>query len=218
MVLRACIEDRPHGFLKCGHGELGLFAQFLAIAVIDENRAATGGVRAIDVAPAIAHKEAALQVDVVSSSGAKEQAGLWFPAIARFTPACAGMETNLDAIQNDESLAEFGVNCLDCLPALRSAPNVRLIRDHDEKESRVLQLPAPVHDVRIKLELVEIRRRKREAIADYWSIENAVAIEKYGALTYFVLSHFVCAVFRADSCWLRSIASSSASPSGEPTS
>ena len=197
MVLRAWIDDRPHGFAKCGDGELGRFAQPFPITVIDENRAATGGVRAIDVAPAIAHKEAALQVDVVSSSGAKQHTGLWFPAIAWFTLAGAGVETDLDAIERGECLTEFGMDRLDCLPALRSAPNVRLIGDHDEKESRVLQLPAPVHDVRIKLELVEIRRRKREAIADYWSIENAVAIEKYGALTYFVLSHFVCAVFSA---------------------
>jgi hypothetical protein len=197
VVLRAWIEDRPHGFAKCGDGEFGRFAQSLAIAVIDENRAATGGVRAIDVAPAIAHKEAALQVDVMGSSGAKQHTGLWFPAITWFTLAGAAVETDLDAIERGECLTEFGMDRLDCLSALRSAPNVRLIRDHDEKKSRVLQLSAPIHDVRIKLEFAEIRRRKGKPIADYRAIENAVAIEKYGALTYFVLSHFVCAVFRA---------------------
>ena len=51
--------------------------------------------------------------------------------------------------------------------------------------------------VRIKLELGEIRGRKGEPVADYRAIENAVAIEKDGPLTYFVLSHFVCAVLSA---------------------
>jgi hypothetical protein len=58
-------------------------------------------------------------------------------------------------------------------------------------------LPATLDDVGIKLELLDVRGREGEAIADDRAIQNAVAIEKDGALTYFVLSHFVCAVFSA---------------------
>ena len=107
------------------------------------------------------------------------------------------METNLDAIEGRDLRAQLGVHRFDRFPVLRAAPNVWLIRDHDQKKSGVLQLLAAFRDAGIKLEFSDTRGRKGESVADHRAIENAVPIQKNGALTYFVLSHFVCAVFSA---------------------
>jgi hypothetical protein len=58
-------------------------------------------------------------------------------------------------------------------------------------------LQTSLDNVGIKLELARVRWGKGEPIANYRAIENAIAIEKYGAPTYFVLSHFVWAAFSA---------------------
>jgi hypothetical protein len=84
-----------------------------------------------------------------------------------------------------------------CLATLRSAPDIRLVCDHDQEKSRVFQLPATFGDIGIKLELAHVRGRKGKRVADNRAVENAVAIEEDGAPGYFVLSHFVCAVFSA---------------------
>ena len=107
------------------------------------------------------------------------------------------MKANLDAVEGREIHAQFRVHGFDCFPGLCAAPDIGLIRDHDQEKSGVLQLFTAFRDAGIKLELDEIRGRKGESVADHRTIENAVAIEKNGALTYFVLSHFVCAVFSA---------------------
>jgi len=58
-------------------------------------------------------------------------------------------------------------------------------------------LGAGFNDVRIKLELLEPRGRERAPVANHWPIEHAVPIQEDRALSYFVLSHFVCAVLSA---------------------
>jgi hypothetical protein len=103
------LQNNGDRFAKCGDGKLRVFAQPLAVPVIDENGAATGGVRAIDVAPAVADEEAAFQIDVVSSSSPQQHPGLWFSAVARFAVAAAGVETNLDSVERGEIRAQPGV-------------------------------------------------------------------------------------------------------------
>jgi hypothetical protein len=191
------LQNKSNSFAKGGDGKIRLLAQRLAIPVIDEKGAAASRLRAIDVAPAIADEEAALQVEVVNGSGAQQHAGLWFPAITRITMARPGVITDFDVVDARNVFAQLGVHCFDGFAALRSAAYVRLVGDDDQKKSGFLQLPAAFDGVGIKLELAEVRRRKGETIANYRAIENAVAIEKDGPLFYFVLSHFVCAVFSA---------------------
>jgi hypothetical protein len=65
------LQNNGDRFAKCRHDKLRLLAQRFAVTVVDENGTATAGVRAIDVAPAIADHEAALQVDPVRGSRAK---------------------------------------------------------------------------------------------------------------------------------------------------
>jgi hypothetical protein len=94
-----------------------------------------------------------------------------------------GVETNLNAIKNWESFMKSGMDRFDGFAALGSTANVWLIRYDDQEKARFLQLPATLDDVGIKLELLDIRGRVGEAVADNRSIQNAVAIEKDGALT-----------------------------------
>ncbi len=109
--------------------------------------------------------------------------------------AATGVKTNFYGKEGGKFRAQFSVHRFDGFSALGAAPHIRLVRDHDQKKSGFRQLLAAFGNVGIELEVTEVRRRKREAIADHRAIENAVAIEKYGALTYLVLSHFVCATF-----------------------
>ena len=81
--------------------------------------------------------------------------------------------------------------------ALSSAAHIRLVSYDDQKKAGRFQVRASFGCSRIKLELLDRRRRKWKAVAHYRAIENAVSIEKNGAPFYFVLSHFVCAAFSA---------------------
>lgn len=165
--------------------------------MLDENGAAPGGVRAINIAPAIADEKAPLQIDPPRASRPKQHSRLWFPAIAGIAVPFAGVITNFDRVQGPNCCPQFFVHRFNDLPSLSAAADVWLICNDDQKETGRLQLPATVRGVRVNLEFVQFRRGKGETIADHGRVENAVAIEKDGAPFYFVLSHFVCAVFSA---------------------
>jgi hypothetical protein len=165
--------------------------------MVDENRAATGGMRAIDITPAIANQEAALQVDAMAGSGLQQHSRFRFPASARLAPPAAGVKTNFDPIKRGHSIAQRTMHRLNGFPALGPATDVRLVCDYDEKKSCVLQSLAPFGSVRVKNKLVRASGREGESVANYRLVEHAVAIQKYGRPIYFVLSHFVCAVFSA---------------------
>ena len=152
---------------------------------------------AIHVTPAIADKKTAGQIQRVIGRGAKYHSGLRFPAIARFAMAGAGVITDFDRIERRNGLAELPVHGLNQFAALGSAPDIRLVRNYHQDETRLLQLRAAVRNVGINLELLQRRRRKWKTVANDGTIQDAVAIEKDGGPAYFVLSHFVCAVFSA---------------------
>jgi hypothetical protein len=192
---QAAFQNDGDRFRKAGNGEVRFLAQWLVIAVIDKNGHAPGGMRAINVPPAIADEKAALQVNVMAGGGAKQQPGLRFPAIARFATTRAGVITNLDRIQRGNRSSELFVDGFNDFPGLSSAPNVRLICDYDQKKAGRFQLRTPIGDARIKLELVKTRGRKGTSIAHDGPVQYPIAIEEYRAPFYFVLSHFVGAVF-----------------------
>lgn len=151
---------------------------------------------AINITPAIANEEALLQVDSQSCGRAQKHAGLWLPAFARFALSGAGVKANFDGIEGRNGRAQLGVHRLDALAALRSPAHIRLISDNHEKKASRFQPGARLGRVRVKLEFIDVPRRKRTAVADHWPIEHAVPIQEDRPI-YFVLSHFVCAVFSA---------------------
>lgn len=85
----------------------------------------------------------------------------------------------------------------DSFTALRPAADIGLVGDDYENKAGCFQFRATAGCLRINLELVDVPWRKRKPAAHHWSIEDAVPIEKNRAPFYFVLSHFVCAVFSA---------------------
>jgi len=191
------LQNSRNRFSECGDDELRLLAQRLAITVIDEDRAATGGVRAINVAPAIANEEAVLQIDIVLRRGAEQHPWLRFPAIAGIVVAFTGVIANFDRIERRNGGPQFFVHRFDHFANLGTAPDIRLIADDNQEKAGRFQFRASLSDAGIKFELLDVRRRKGKTIADHGPVENAVAIEKDGAPFYFVLSHFVCAVLSA---------------------
>ena len=174
---------------------VGLLAQRLAVAVVDKDGAAASGFRAVDVPPPIADEKTPFQVDVVAAGGAQEHAGLRLPAIARLAVSRARMVTNFDPIQLRHRSPQLLVHGLNDFARLGSASNVRLITDDNHYKAGRFQLPAPFGDTGIKLELLDARRRQRTSIPHYGPVQYPIAIEEYRAFLYFVLSHFVCAVF-----------------------
>lgn len=148
----------------------------------------------INIPPAIANEEAFLQFDRVGSGRVQKHAGLWFPALAGVAVSRTGMKTNLDRIERRNRCPKAGVYRLNDLAAKRSSAHIRLIGDRHEKKACLLQLRAAIDDIRIKLEFLDARRRKRKSVAHYGPVEHAVPIQENRALPYFVLSHFVSAV------------------------
>jgi hypothetical protein len=100
--LRDRAQDRSNSLAKIRNGELGQRSQFFPITAIDENCAATGGMRAIDIAPPVADEETSRQVDLVRCRAAQEHARFWFPAIARVAVSAPGVKTNFDPVKAGE--------------------------------------------------------------------------------------------------------------------
>ena len=153
--------------------------------------------RAIHVAPSIADEETSLQVDPVRRGRAQKHARFWFPAIAWVAVRAAGVKTNFDPVEAGKIGPQPGVHGVNRFPQLRSASHVGLVSDNDEKKAGLLELRATFRRVRIKLKLAELRGRGGKPVFHHGVIKDAVAIEEYRAVFYFVLSHFVCAVFSA---------------------
>ena len=86
---------------------------------------------------------------------------------------------------------------IDGCPRLSSASNIRLVSDHDKEKTGLFKSGTTFRDVPIQLEFAELRRRRGKPVFHHGMIQDAVAIEKYRADFYFVLSHFVCATFSA---------------------
>ncbi len=165
------------------------------IPVIDEDRATAGGMRTIDIAPAIADQVTFREIDLVRGGGAEEHAGLWFPAIAWRTEFTSRVETNLDAVERWQRRAQLRVHGFDRCLDLSSATYIGLVRDDDKKKARLLQPRAGFRHAIIEHKLIQTLRRIRTPFTHNWPIQYSVAIEKDRAPSYFVLSHFVCATF-----------------------
>ena len=198
MVLRNGLQDRADRIAQIRNDKLGLFSQGLAITVIDENGAAAGGMSAINIPPAIANQEAFLQVDLQCCGRAQKHAGLWFPAFAWFAITGAGVITDFDRIERGNGRAQSGVHRLDDLAALRSAAHIGLVRDDNKKKAGFFQPRARIDRIGIKLEFFNSCGRKRKAVAKHGPIEHAIPVQDDRALSYLVLSHFVCAVLSAE--------------------
>lgn len=165
--------------------------------MIDEHGTAAGSVSAIHVTPAIPDEETTPQIDRMIRRGAKQHPRLRFPAIARLAVAATGVITDFDCVDGWHSVPQFPVHGFDEFAALRSATDIGLIRYHNEGETRLLQFGAALGNFGIQLKLFQSRRWKRNTIANDRPVQDAIAIEKNGGPGYFVLSHFVCAVFSA---------------------
>lgn len=165
--------------------------------MLDENRAAAGGVRAIDISPAVTNEKTALQIDRVFGCGVEQHAGLRFPAVARIAMFAPGVVTDFNRVQGRHGGAQFRVHRFDRFPGLGSSTDIRLIGHHNQNKARLFKLRASFRGLGINVELLDPRRRKRKSVTHHRPIENAIPIEKDGPSLYFVLSHFVCAVFSA---------------------
>jgi hypothetical protein len=165
--------------------------------VVDKNRATASGISTINITPAIADEEAFAQVDLIGCGRVQEHTRFRFSAIARLAVSGTGVKTNFDCVERRNSGAEPGVHGIDGLAGLSSTAHIRLVRHDNEKKTGLLELRAGIDDFRIKLELLYPHWREGASIANHWPIEHAVPIQEDGALSYFVLSHFVCAVLSA---------------------
>jgi len=162
--------------------------------MIDEDRAAAGGICAINVPPAIAHEVTLRQIDLASGGGAQEHAGFWLPAITRFTEFTSRVETNLDTVEQWQRCAQLRMHGFDGGTALSSAPYIGLVRDDNEEKACILQHRAGVRHALVERKLIHALRRTRTPFSHDGPVQDSVAIEKDRAPSYFMLSHFVSAI------------------------
>ena len=119
--------------------------------MIDEDRAAAGGTRAIHVLPAIADHPARGKLDVESRRGALKHAWLGLAALTRLAMLCTRVKANFKTIEDWDQIRQPLINGLNNLACLFSPPNVGLVGDNDEAESSLLEPLAARHGIRRKL-------------------------------------------------------------------
>ena len=91
---------------------------------------------------------------------------------------------------------QFQIHRFNRFASLSAAANVWLVSDHNQKKVRSFKPRAPVQNILVKLELLDVRWRMRHSVPDRSPVNYSIAIEKNGAFRYFILSHFVSASFR----------------------
>jgi hypothetical protein len=138
LLARAGPKDQLNGVGKFRHDRVRRFPQRLAVAAVDQNGPAPRGPGAIDIAPAVADHVTAAKIDSQRGGSSEKHSRRWLSAAARFAVLATRMETNFDAIEHWQEGQEFRVDLVDSRARLRSAADIRLIRDHDEKKTRSL--------------------------------------------------------------------------------
>ena len=187
------------GFQQALDAAIRRLSQWLIVVVINQNRPASGGVTAIDVAPAIANHETLPEVDAEFLCCPQQHPRTRLPAIA-FGRALARMVTNLDTIQR-QCLAHVSMESLHGFLARRPSTDIGLVGcDHEEKACR-FELRARLQDTGQNLELFRARWRIRLPVANQSAIDDPIAVEKDGTLEFeirtskfglhFTPSHFV---------------------------
>src|SRR5580698_7077893 len=73
-------ENPLRRFAQRADTDEGTIGTLFGVAVVDENRAATGAMAGFDVAPAIADDEAGFEIDIPDASGFEQQPRLRFAA------------------------------------------------------------------------------------------------------------------------------------------
>jgi hypothetical protein len=93
------VENGANGFVEIRHSKIRRFAQSFFVTALDEDRAATGGACAIDIAPAIAYDITPFRIDVQLGGCAQDQTWSRLTAIARLAVTLASVIANFDAIK-----------------------------------------------------------------------------------------------------------------------
>jgi hypothetical protein len=93
------LENGSHGIVEIRDGKIRCFAQGFFVTALDENRAATYGARAIDIAPAIAYDVTPFRINVQLSNCAEDQAWARLTAIARLAVTLSSVIANLNTIK-----------------------------------------------------------------------------------------------------------------------
>src|SRR6476659_1175072 len=92
-------ENSAHGFVEIRDSKIRPFAQAFFVTALDENRAATCGARAIDIAPAIAYDITPFRINVQFSCCAEDHVWSRLAATARLAVAFAGVIAHLDTVK-----------------------------------------------------------------------------------------------------------------------
>src|SRR5215475_10345292 len=82
------------------------------------------------------------------------------------------------------------------LATLDASADIRLVCNNHQEEVRSLKSRALVDDIVVEFEILRARRGMRFSIPDVHSVNYSVAIQKYCASCYLMLSHFVSATLR----------------------
>src|SRR5690348_4901280 len=148
-----------------------------AIAIIDKHRLASGSLPGFDVAPAIAHDEARLQIDVPAARRFEQEAGTRLAA-----GAAVGIvvRANLDVVELQE-LPQLSMNRVHLLARNSPASDIRLVGNENQRKSGFAQLAARFENAGQQPQFGQRRRRVRLAVADDGAVYHAVAIQKNGA-------------------------------------
>ena len=167
----------------------------LFISMIDQRGPDSGLVSCIDIPPAVPNQETVIHLDSILLSGPQQQARQWLATVAPI----AIVVTADEEIVNRQCGANCIVNLPDRIHTRTTAPNIGLIRHHQQQKSEAFQKRESGDGVRIDHELGNIRWWKWFTVADDSLIHHAVSIQKDSPISGRQRrdSHFVSTCFKS---------------------
>jgi hypothetical protein len=147
----------------------------ITVAGADQDRTASRAPSRFDVAPAVADHDAAGEIDAELLAGGKNESRFRLSTIAAIIVVVIAHSHVIEP----ERAGERAVGLLDKFPRCPSPPHVRLIRHHDEKESRARQFGAGFLDAIAQRDPVGGSDGNRLAVGNVRSDQHTVTVQKH---------------------------------------
>src|ERR1019366_4505046 len=173
-------KDNSRGLGEALDDEFGLGVQLLHVAEVNEHRAHSGALAAVDVAPAVPNHPGTRQVEAEVTCSIEQHAGLRLAPRVGLGFIAPGRVADLDPLDLGHELTQPVVHRLDDGLRLGAPAHIGLIGGDDQGVSGVVQLTARGRHAGEEAEFVHVRGCKRIPVADDREVERAIPVHENG--------------------------------------
>src|SRR5499427_1828826 len=179
------------------HDIVGSIGRGQGIAEIDEHGGAPGRAARLDVALAVTHHEALLQVNAEFHGRLEDHTRLWLATVAGLAMR---VEARLDGIEGQLTRHDL-VHRVHFRVGDQAVSHVRLVGDYRQEKTRLLELLETGRGVGIQPEILQPPRGEAAPVTEFRNNDYPIPIEKHGrSQSVGRAYHFVC--LRCKAGWL----------------